>query len=286
MSDNSFLNKFSAHLTDLIPLVGSDQFIPKLVNMFKGLVATNNMMVIFFPRKRLPIIAYNDIPPENRTSLVNQYVKGAFLFDPFYLAARTERKEGFYSLSEVVPDRFEDSEYNSTYFKHSGLNDECSYIIQINEPGQRFVLVSLGIIDNKTQFNREDLEQLAAITPLVDYLIKDHWQCHDADNDVGLDMREQLERALKEFGTSILTDRENQTVQMILHGHSNKSIAEKLNISIETVKLHRKNAYSKLDLGSQGELFNLFINSLMNIDNYTGGDPLVPYLERPTTATT
>ena len=64
---------------------------------------------------------------------------------------------------------------------------------------------------------------------------------------------------------------------MILQGYSSKAIAVRFKISVETVKLHRKNAYAKLDLGTQGELFNLFINSLMNIENYSGGDPLIPY---------
>jgi len=66
-------------------------------------------------------------------------------------------------------------------------------------------------------------------------------------------------------------------VQMILHGYSSKAIAKRFEISVETVKLHRKNAYAKLDLGTQGELFNLFINSLMNIEHYDGGDPLISY---------
>ena len=65
---------------------------------------------------------------------------------------------------------------------------------------------------------------------------------------------------------------------MILKGYSSKAIAERFSISIETVKLHRKNAYAKLDLSTQGEVFNLFINSLIHIENYDGGDPLINYL--------
>ena len=278
-TQDSFLANFSKEMATMLPLIGCDEFTIKLAEMFKKLTPANNIMMIHFPRKKLPMIAYNDLPPENRTSLVNRYVRGAFLLDPFYLAARKQRLDGFYPLNEVMPDRFEQSEYNSTYFKHSGLTDECSYLIQFGDDGEKFVIVSLGIIDEKEQYDKEDLANLAAIAPLVDSLVTQHWVNGDAE-DFQLDMRVQLETALEEFGSSILTDRENQTVQMILHGHSNRGIAERLDISIETVKLHRKNAYHKLDLGSQGELFNLFINSLMNIENYTGGDPLVPYLER------
>jgi len=67
-------------------------------------------------------------------------------------------------------------------------------------------------------------------------------------------------------------------VQLFLHGHSTKSIAERLSISPETVKLHRKNSYAKLDVSSQAELFHLFIDSLASIRSYQGGDPLIGYL--------
>ena len=88
----------------------------------------------------------------------------------------------------------------------------------------------------------------------------------------------QLDSALKHFGTAYLTERESQVVHLFLHGHSTKSIAERLGISPETVKLHRKNSYAKLDVSSQAELFYLFIDSLASLTNYSGGDPLVGYL--------
>ena len=46
---------------------------------------------------------------------------------------------------------------------------------------------------------------------------------------------------------------------------------------METVKLHRKHAYSKLEVSSQAELFYLFLDSVMSTSNYDGGDPLLPY---------
>ena len=49
---------------------------------------------------------------------------------------------------------------------------------------------------------------------------------------------------------------------MILHGYAGKSIAMELGISLETIKLHRRNAYAKLEVGSQVELFYAFISLL------------------------
>ncbi|EMV9186339.1 helix-turn-helix transcriptional regulator, partial [Escherichia coli] len=52
--------------------------------------------------------------------------------------------------------------------------------------------------------------------------------------------------------------------------HSSASVAEQLDISPGTVKIHRKNLYAKLGIGSQSELLGLFIRELAGRDG-TGG---------------
>jgi len=273
----SFLADFSQQMAKLLPYARTESFPEKLADLFKHLVPTNNVMIVAYPRKNLPRIEYNDNPPEDRTTMVEQFVAGAFLLDPYYLVASKQKKNGFFHMNEIAPSGFKESEYHRIYYKLSGLSDECGYVLKLGDDGRTFINISLGQIDMTQGYSDEDLKNLADITPLIDSLIKYHWQSTDNDADDYLDMREQLETALECFGTSILTERENQMVQMILHGYSSKAIAERFEISVETVKLHRKNAYAKLDLGTQGELFNLFINSLINIEHYKGGDPLIPY---------
>jgi len=63
-------------------------------------------------------------------------------------------------------------------------------------------------------------------------------------------------------------------VKCILHGHSSKSLASKLNISLSTVKIHRKNIYQKLDIATQSELFSLCIQSLSVKGLDVNDDPL------------
>ncbi len=272
----SFISQLSHGTAELLHQVGSDQFIPALVKMFKQLIPIDNVTVISYPRKRLPLIEYND-RPRRRESKVDQYVNGAFLLDPYYLAASKQKKYGFFHLSELSPQGFDESEYNRIYFNNCGLVDECGYLFPLAEDQKSFINISLGRTRDSDKFSEQQLKELSEITPLIASLIKNHWQNDESETDSQPDLRFQLETALESFGTSLLTERENQMVQLILHGYSSKAIAEKLNISVETVKLHRKNAYAKLDLGTQGELFNLFINSLMNMKNYTQGDPLVSY---------
>jgi DNA-binding CsgD family transcriptional regulator len=56
-----------------------------------------------------------------------------------------------------------------------------------------------------------------------------------------------------------LTVREIETARLILQGFSSKAIAQQLGISPETVKVHRRNVYHKLNVNGHGELFALVL---------------------------
>lgn len=48
-----------------------------------------------------------------------------------------------------------------------------------------------------------------------------------------------------------LTDRESEVLNLMVGGYSNKQIANKLNISIRTVKFHIANIYAKIEVNSR-----------------------------------
>ena len=56
-----------------------------------------------------------------------------------------------------------------------------------------------------------------------------------------------------------LTNREKEVAKGVLDGLSYKLIADKLHISIDTVRMHIKKIYRKLNINSKSELFH-FIN--------------------------
>lgn len=57
-----------------------------------------------------------------------------------------------------------------------------------------------------------------------------------------------------------LSIREREIFNLILEGHSNKQIANTVNISINTVKFHIKNIYDKLNIKSRKDAYKLSIN--------------------------
>ncbi|WP_173179390.1 response regulator transcription factor, partial [Pseudomonas tohonis] len=65
------------------------------------------------------------------------------------------------------------------------------------------------------------------------------------------------------FARELLTPRECKVVQLLLQGYSSSEIAQQLRITRGTVKVHRRNLYDKLEIGTQAELFGLFVRELM-----------------------
>jgi DNA-binding NarL/FixJ family response regulator len=66
-----------------------------------------------------------------------------------------------------------------------------------------------------------------------------------------------------------LSDREIDVLKLLVAGHSNKEIADKLNISTNTVISHRKNISQRTSIKSvAGLTIYAVVNNIINIDNY------------------
>ncbi|MBJ7556855.1 response regulator transcription factor [Marinomonas spartinae] len=276
----SFLALFSQHSVRLSSYLGTEAFVPEMVSMFKALVDIDNITILAYPSKTMPRVEYNELPNGLIQTSIDKFLNGTFLLDPYYMAATKAQKQGFFALSELSPEGFKKSEYYHAYYKNSGLNDECGYLIWLGND-DAFINISLSRMNQQDVFDADTLKRLNDICPMVDWLVKQHWT-KEIHSSPSFNLRQRLEIALDGFGTSLLTDRESQTVGMILHGYSNKAISERLHISVETVKLHRKNAYAKLDVTTAGELFNLFLDSVMSIHDDMEGDPLSYYMNART----
>ena len=272
------LAHFSEHMARLVPAVGSAQFPNHLAAMLKQLVHCDDMTIVVYPGTDLPLIEYFEVPVGAENSTLDIYVKGAFLLDPFYLAASRDRAFGVFRLRDLAPEDFRSSDYYRNWYRNCGYQDECGYLIQTRAEG--FINIALGKNTPRTSFSKAEINVLQDIRPAVEMLCRRHWE--DAvTKSPGVNLRGKLHAALTDFGSSLLTEREAQVINLVLHGHSTKTLAEKLSISMETVKLHRKHAYSKLEVSSQAELFYLFLDSLMSAGDYDGGDTLVAYLQPP-----
>ncbi len=198
-----------------------------------------------------------------------------YLLDPFYQLGKAHNVSGCYHLSEVADEDFIDGDYFRQYYCFSSFVDEVTYILQLPSGGH--LQLSMA---SQNKFTPQEVALYQQITPWILSVLEREW------SDGGLTvtttsnqekMYQCINKAFENFGSSMLTEREAETARMLLNGHSAKSMAEKMNISIETVKVHRRNLYQKLDIASQSELFSLFLISLPLAGQAPSGDPLEAY---------
>ena len=224
-----------------------------------------------------PVDIYDDVPPEMHAANIASYYDGAYLLDPYYHAGVAQVEPGLYLLREVAPPGFRQSEYFRRYYRDSGMIDEAVSLTYL--PDNLFIHTSYALFHGSPGFRQSQLNLVRLVQPVIDRVLIDFWQTLQRNKPEKVsDLRSELGIVLELFGDSLLTRRERQVVRHYLQGHSTRSIAERLGISQHTVAMHRKNAYLKLDIRSQAELFHLFIDSLDCYDATKRQDPLLMYM--------
>jgi DNA-binding CsgD family transcriptional regulator len=206
--------------------------------------------------------------------------KKAYLLSPYYGLLKQQDVDGFHLMRDVAPDDFFSSEYFRIFYLPAGCRDEAVFVTRCD--GDRLIVLTLERLTNPEHFSAEDVHALRGVAPLFTALLRKHWQPrieqHGAPSLAGLSMHEDLHRTLHQFGTHILTDREREVAALILRGHSSKSAARVLEISVETERVHRKRLYAKLGISSQAALFSLFVDASAHTRLDGAHDPLEEHL--------
>ena len=267
------LTTFSRVVSEATSQMGESGFAAALANGIRELIEADDVSLIRYPDAGPPVIEYT-LPPKRRgKTTLDRYVKGPFLLDPFYRAAQIDQRFGVFRLRDLAPSGFKESEYFRTWYHECGFQDECGLLIELDSGSLN---LALGMTGSSRRFLKRQVDRLEAVFPAVEALVRRHWNPLTPAVE-SADLRTRLQEALGAFGSSILTRREQQVIELVLLGHSTRLVAEKLGISAETVKLHRKHAYAKLDISSQAELFYLFVDALASHTGHGSEDPLLGY---------
>ncbi|MBJ7555487.1 helix-turn-helix transcriptional regulator [Marinomonas spartinae] len=262
----AMITRLSEGLIQLVPQIGSEDFPHLLVEVIKLFVPADEITLILFEDK--PEVLVSEKTEQIGNQSIDMYLAGAYLLDPFYRASVELTQSQFFTYDELVPDGFRQSEFYKQYLVKIGLEDECGYLIIF--PGGQFLHLSIGHgRGSSSRLTPSEQQLLDILTPLIDMLCQQHW-----GEQLSKPLNRQLDQALANFGSSKLTERECAVIRMVLQGYSPAAIADKLFISPGTVRVHLRNSYKKLDIGSQLDLHNLFIGALMQFEHYEGGDPL------------
>jgi len=246
--------------------IDSTEFPDRLIAALSEVVAFDYSVIFAYRGTDRPLDLYDNFPPDQREVFVTIYQAGPYLLDPFFHASRKTMRPGLYRMRELAPDRFYQSEYFRSYYVRTGLKEEIGFVLAV--PGNIRVVISLMRTKTSAAFSEKEMTRLRVVDPVVRSIARRHWQSLERGWAgqrwyPGMAALEtHVDNAFQNFGRSILTPRECEVVGMVLRGHSSESISRQLKIAPGTVKIHRKNIYTKLGISSQSELFSLFIASL------------------------
>ncbi len=244
----------------------------------------NSTLITAYPRNRRPVHIYNNLPADQISQTLTPYFDGAYLLDPFYALSQNEAPNGIYRLRDLAPDEFYQSEYYRSYYAGTQLRDEAGLLIRVTP--DLYVVVSLGLrADEEDDTCRVRFHDLQTISTLLVSICEQFW----TTTGIGMEMiqgeaacnqplyGESLDKTFMNFGRDHLSERECEVIRLILKGHSSKSIARVLDISPDTVKVHRKRFHAKLNVSSQAELFSLFLDAIALAPIDSNEDPLSYY---------
>ena len=174
-------------------------------------------------------------------------------------------------MRDCAPDDYFESEYFHSWEVHpcismesGSLAEEIAYLFDL--PDGAMVAYSLMRSNGRPAFSEAEVAVLRAVEPVVVRALRHHWRDRhpppgrgDREERASARSGEAIEAAFATFAAERLTRQQQRIVQLVLRGHSNASVARNLGISEGTVKNHRHAIYDRLGVGTQSELFALFV---------------------------
>lgn len=237
---------------------------PKVLEQFlHNMCHFDTMLMVTFKKSFKPIILHPTNPAEQSMTL-HTYINRAYILDPLFNAIQDGANQGVSRLIEIAPDSFETTEYYQSCYKDFDLVDEINLVIELDS--KITCAISLGRRTSLGTITRAELNRLNEVYPIINSLIRQFWFSQSQEYVQYEKSAGAMKQALSSFGSGVLTPREQQISGLILQGHSSKAIANMLDISLGTVKVHRKNIHTRLNTSNQSEIFTLFLAHLKELD--------------------
>ncbi len=256
-----------------IDQIGTDEFTQSLAHLCLQTNAFDSAYIVVFFHDHAPCEIFSNLSQADTATTIQPYLSYAYLLDPFYNLFKEGVGDKVVFLHDCAPDNFHTTDYYRLFYQETGLVDECCVLVEFGPSAS--IAISLGNRDKVFENPQRIKNSLQTLLPVITSLCKRHWPKLDPSSLAGTGrLGHQVAASFELFGTSKLSPREADIVRLILKGHSSKSIARIFDNSPETVKVHRKRIFTKLEITSQGELFSMFLEALAKTPPNSTRDPL------------
>ena len=261
-TNNSLSDKQDRALAEMVRSLGNANF-PEALSHFVGkTVEYDNLIIIVYHKDHNPEELYREsLDPLVYKAMETHYVNAAYLLDPFYHMIRNGIQSGIHRIFDLAPDQFKQTSYFKEYYHDTTLLDEFSLFARLGH--ETTLSVCFGRDETSgIQFNKTELKRIKSFEHILSALCEQHWRNYQPKEGKNVSLppvTDRLRIKLKKQHEISLSPRQAEVALYILQGHSSLSISLNLGISKETVKVFRKQLYSKCNISSQAELFALLM---------------------------
>ena len=257
-------------LARMIDQVDSDELPAQLVTGLSALVSFSMATIFILRGQSRPICIFENFPESVNKLGIENFVNGSYVLNPVYRAHLSGIKQGVYRFRDLAPDDYFSSGFTETHKVIEAPEEEIAYMTEGWPRGYEELDLAVPIDDVTIEidlykkyedggFSEADIEKLSSHMSVIGALTRKFWQLR-SDKLAPNPRDNSINDIYDDFGASELSNREREVIQYVLRGHSSGSIALNLDVSVTTIKTHRKRAYSKLNISSQSELFSMFLN--------------------------
>jgi DNA-binding CsgD family transcriptional regulator len=246
-------------LADAIRRVGRAGFETTVWQLFRAVAAPDNFIVLAYRDSGPPEVLYRWTEnPQVFAELEGTYLPGAYRLDPYFDLHLGRVPAGAYRLRDVAPDAFHRSRYFLDYYEQTTLLDEVTFVAWPAAGVSLNLCLGRDVSSGRT-FAAREIEACQRLAPVVAALAESHWANLVAGPGPADDVTAMLAAAARRAHGIHLSPRQAEVALLILRGHSTASIAMRLGVSAQTIKVFRKQLYARCAISSQAELFALML---------------------------
>lgn len=248
-------------MASAVAATGTDEHVDRLIDLISAEVPHDFVTVTRYSTTKIP-----EFVKHRRFSdrLVERYLDRYYVFDPFYACWRRERRLGIIPLRTLADDEVKRGQYMAEFLAQSEICDEVGVIL---EDGDDWCL---GIFLDRSAkpFRDHEIQELMQRFPVfaalhaLDIKARGPGFARSKARD-GLGALPRKETSIPPGLWLDLSAREKELVELILAGHPTAAIAQRMEITVGTVKNHRRRIYEKLDITTERELFLQFFEAIV-----------------------
>lgn len=270
-----------AALARMTAEIGSADWYDAVLNLLGTVCAVDSGGAMVYHREQRPRRILHRFDPSERALPEDAYLSGPYVLDPHYQLFAAGGPNGVHRLTDIAPDDFFQSEYYRVFYSQIGLSDSIELLWRIDADSALNVFIERSIRHPK--FQDADMVAINTLLPVIFASAARHHELTAAASRRDTDnlTHRKVQSTIENFASSLLTQRERQVLFYLISGYSSALTAQRLATTEGTIKIHRRNIYRKLDIGSQAELFSLFINCIPFALPDAPKDPLETYQTAP-----